>query len=1196
MSVDVLRPSTERPAIIDPTMSPKLEEQSTYGAAALAHSRRMNAAMIDVLDSIRTSASDLDTVLNKIVYAAASLCEAGASGMWLVEGASLKGRAATITEPQWLELFTTKNRPLDGSSYLARAVATGEAFNIANTAQDPLTKDSDYERLMGPRALLIVPLKGKGGAIGAFGFARSVDKPFSDDDRELALLFAGQAVVAVENSKLLASLNDRTRELDEALRQQTATAKVLDAVSSSALDLEFVLNSLVKAAVELCGAVRGTIWMRGEDGLYRMTAFHNLTDAQAAAFRAQPLAPSEMLIVPRVALTGEAVQVPDTTAIELAEFATFVSRAHCAIPMKRDRIVDGVFVVGRDTPGAFAERQLELLRIFADRALIAVENTRLFRALDNRSRELAESFEYQKAISEVLAAISRSAFDRDVVLQILVSSAAKLCDASNCTIWLIDDGVLVPLAIVPNDPDYIAVVRSQRYPIDMNSHLGRAVLLGTTANIADSSEDELARTKLTSLRFGPRATMAVPLLRDGVAIGAIFLARAVTRKFTDREVALVKSFADQAVIAIENARLFQALDSRTRELAEALEYQKAISNVLAAISRSPGSIAPVCDAIAETAMELCLALDATVLLRDGEGLRLAAYRGGLKFDAIRLPLDRSYVAGRCVADGETVQCADLLAAAADYPLGVELARRMGFRTAMAVPLLRDGAAIGCILVRRGDVEPFAPRQIDLLRTLADQAVIAIRNVQLFEEVQARTTALQESLEYQTATSRVLGVISRSPNDVAPVLEAIAATAKELCDAVDCLIRIKVGNALRLGAHCGIHRVHPGDLPLARDYIAGRSVVDATPIQVEDLFAAGDEFPRGRQLAVELGFRSCMAVPLMRDGAAIGCILMRRNTTEPFTSRQIELLRTFADQAVIAIENTRLFEEVQAKTRELETSLAELTAAQARLIQSEKLASLGQLTAGIAHEIKNPLNFVNNFADLSTDLVAEIETALASAGDVLVPEVKNDIEYISTTLKANLAKIVQHGRRADSIVRNMLAHSRGGGGERRRVDVNTLVEEALGLAYHGARAEKPGFNVTVSRAYDPSAGEAELFPQEISRVLLNLIGNGFYAVAKRASKAGAGYEPTLTVSTHARGDRIEICVRDNGTGMSEHTRSKLFTPFFTTKPTGEGTGLGLSLSHEIVVQQHGGSIDVRSELDVFSEFAIALPRQAASKEA
>ncbi|MCA3246160.1 MAG: GAF domain-containing protein [Azospirillum sp.] len=972
--------------------------------------------MIDILDSIRTNATDLDTVLNKIVHAAASLCEAGASAMWLVHGNALKGRAATVTDPRWMEFFKSRDRPLDGTSYLARSVQTGEAANIANTALDPLTKNSDYEQLMGPRALLVVPLKGNDGPIGTFGFARSTDRPFSDEDRELASLFASQAVVAVENSKLLASLNDRTRELDEALRQQTATAKVLDAVSRSTLDLEFVLNALVKAAVELCGAVRGTIWMCGEDGLYRMTAFHNLTDAQVAAFKAQPLAPSEKLIVPRVALIGEAVQVPDTAAVELAEFATFVSRAHCAVPMKRDGSVEGVFVIGRDHTGPFAERQLELLRIFADRALIAVENTRLFSALDRRSRELAES----------------------------------------------------------------------------------------------------------------------------------------------------------------------------------LEYQKAISNVLAAISRSPGSIAPVCDAIAETAMQLCLALDATVLLREGASLRLTAYRGGLKFDAVHLPLDRSYVAGRSVVDGATIQCEDLLAAAAEYPLGVELARRMGFRTAMAVPLLRDGVSIGCILVRRSDVQPFAARQIELLRTLADQAVIAIRNVQLFEEVQARTTALQESLEYQTATSRVLGVISRSPSDVAPVLDAIAATALELCDAVDCTVRIRSGDVLRFGAHCGVHRFHGGDLPLTRDYTAGRAVVDAMPIQVEDLLAAGEEFPRGFQLAVELGFRTAMAVPLMRDGAAIGCILMRRNKVEPFTPRQIELLRTFADQAVIAIANSRLFEEVQAKTRELETSLAELTAAQARLIQSEKLASLGQLTAGIAHEIKNPLNFVNNFADLSVDLVDELEVALAPAGAVLAPKIRDDIADVSNTLKANLAKIVQHGRRADSIVRNMLAHSRSGGGERRRIEVNALVEEALGLAYHGARADKPGFNVTLERDYDPATGEAELFTQEITRVLLNLIGNGFYAVAKRAATGVADYEPRLTVSTRARGDGVEIRVRDNGTGISAETRTKLFTPFFTTKPTGEGTGLGLSLSHDIVVQQHRGTIDVRSELGVFSEFAVVLPRRAPSE--
>ncbi|MFB0492963.1 two-component system NtrC family sensor kinase [Methylobacterium sp. OAE515] len=282
--------------------------------------------------------------------------------------------------------------------------------------------------------------------------------------------------------------------------------------------------------------------------------------------------------------------------------------------------------------------------------------------------------------------------------------------------------------------------------------------------------------------------------------------------------------------------------------------------------------------------------------------------------------------------------------------------------------------------------------------------------------------------------------------------------------------------------------------------------------------------------------------------------------------------------------------VEERTRDLNQSLDDLQRAQSRLVQSEKLASLGQLTAGIAHEIKNPLNFVNNFASLSKELVDELRDALKPAA--LDPDIRDEVDEIAGLLKGNLDKVVQHGRRADSIVKNMLLHSRTGSGEHRPVEINALVEESLNLAYHGARAAKPSFNVTLARDYDPAAGIADIYPQEITRVLLNLMSNGFYATEKRAEGVVPGYAPTLSVVTRDRGGSVEIRVRDNGTGIPESVKAKMFDPFFTTKPAGEGTGLGLSLSHDIVVKQHGGTVDVATEPGAFTEFTIVLPRQGA----
>ena len=331
---------------------------------------------------------------------------------------------------------------------------------------------------------------------------------------------------------------------------------------------------------------------------------------------------------------------------------------------------------------------------------------------------------------------------------------------------------------------------------------------------------------------------------------------------------------------------------------------------------------------------------------------------------------------------------------------------------------------------------------------------------------------------------------------------------------------------------------------------------------------------------------------MREGTPIGVIMLTRNTVRPFYRQTDRAASTFADQAAIAIENVRLFESVEARTRELAKSLEDLRTAQDRLVQTQKLASLGQLTAGIAHEIKNPLNFVNNFSAVSVELIDELRQALTGAH--LDNKLRAEISEIADTLQGNLDKVVQHGKRADSIVKNMLLHSREGSGEHRPVDINALVEESLNLAYHGARAEKQGFNITLERSFDPAAGEVDVFPQEITRVLLNLISNGFYAATKRKAQADHdGYEPTLTASTKSLGDRVEIRIRDNGTGIPPEVKEKMFNPFFTTKPAGEGTGLGLSISHDIIVKQHGGSIEVETQPGEYTEFRIILPRKAAT---
>jgi two-component system, NtrC family, sensor kinase len=361
-----------------------------------------------------------------------------------------------------------------------------------------------------------------------------------------------------------------------------------------------------------------------------------------------------------------------------------------------------------------------------------------------------------------------------------------------------------------------------------------------------------------------------------------------------------------------------------------------------------------------------------------------------------------------------------------------------------------------------------------------------------------------------------------------------------------------------------------------------TVEQPEPIQVADL----TEEPASEinQITLRAGFRARLIAPLLRGKDFVGILVVRRRAPGAFSQNTVDLIKTFAAQSAVAIENARLFKNV-------ETSLEDLRTTQDRLVQTQKLASLGQLTAGIAHEIKNPLNFVNNFSGVSVELIDELEETLASvkADD----KTRAAITELANTLRGNLDKIVQHGKRADAIVKNMLLHSREGSGEHRPVDINALVEEAVNLAYHGARAEKQGFNITLERSIDPTAGQVDCFPQEITRVLLNLISNGFYAATKRKAQANNGdYEPTLTAATKNLGDRVVIKIRDNGTGIPPEVREKLFNPFFTTKPAGEGTGLGLSISHDIVVKQHSGSIEVDSQPGEYTEVRIVLPRVAA----
>jgi signal transduction histidine kinase len=715
---------------------------------------------------------------------------------------------------------------------------------------------------------------------------------------------------------------------------------------------------------------------------------------------------------------------------------------------------------------------------------------------------------------------------------------------------------------------------------------------------------------LAGIFLARRMVGPIQALRAGAErIGGGDFAQRISIKTGDELEGLANQFNDMGARLQESyADLENKVEQRTAELTETLEQQTATSEVLGVISSSPGDLEPVFQTMLDNATRVCHAKYGQLFLyeEDKNAFRAMAtsdlsssWSDYLARNPL-IPADPMVPLGRVAATRTAVHVADVTKDQGyleGFPGLVAVAKLGGARTLLVVPMLKENQLVGALGLYRQEVLPFTNKQIALIEGFANQAVIAIENTRLLKELRQRTDDLSESLEQQTATSEVLQVISSSAGELTPVFQTMLENATRICGAKFASLYLLDGSGLHMVASVNVPKAYEdwrrsasGQGPHMKQLLQSNEIIHSVDIAAEPAYLERDPI---RVATVDLaGARTMLTVPMIKDGAVVGAFNIFRQEVRAFTEKQIELVKSFASQAVIAIENARLLNELRERTTELSQSLDDLRTAQDRLIQTEKLASLGQLTAGIAHEIKNPLNFVNNFSSVSGELIDELNDVLKATE--MEDRTREEIEELTHMLKGNLEKVVLHGKRADSIVKNMLLHSREGSGERRPADINAIVEESLNLAYHGARAEKSGFNITLKRDLDPDAGQVYLYPQEITRVFLNLISNGFYAANKRKETTGGDFEPTLSARTKNLGNQVEIRIRDNGTGIPQEVKEKMFNPFFTTKPAGEGTGLGLSMSHDIVVKQHGGKIDVATEPGVFTEFIITLPRTLAAQ--
>jgi GAF domain-containing protein len=1094
----------------------------------------------------------LESVLGAIARTAAGVCDASDALIHLLESDHhrLVARHGRLTRFHLVERHPVRrDTPLGLAVLTRRPVHIRDLPAVVHARFPGLVQLGLYHGKV--RTMLVVPLLRNGTTLGGIVIRRLRVQPFTAKQIALLKTFADQAAIAIENARLSEELAERNRDLSDALEQQTATAEILRVISSSPTDLTPVFETIVRNAARVCEVEDATLMLL-EGGDLAITAHHGEAPVTPLRFPAVPGS-----VAGRAVLERRPIHVEDL--VHSAGFPEGQARARrggyrsvLAVPLVREGVAIGCILTYRMIVRPFTERQTALLQTFADQAVIAIENARLFTELQARNRALSEALEQQTATAEILRAISSSPTNLEPVLDTLAKNAARVCGTPDASVLLLD-GELVRLTahygpIASSVPHTRAVARTFAS--------GRAILDRKPVHIHDiegPEADDFAPYRTAAHQAGYRALLAMPMLRGETAIGVLNIRRREAGPFSERQIALLKIFSDQAVIAIENVRLFNELQARNHELTEALEQQTATAEILRVISSSPSDVGPVFDAILMAAARLCGASFGAAYRYDGRRIHFVNH---YRFSEAVLELLRTFLpaeptsegaVGRAILGRCVVHVTDIGDPNAP-PRDAAMARLLPYRSVVAVPMLREGVPVGALALSRGE-SPFSDRHIALLRTFADQAVIAIENARLFSELQQRTGELGRSVDQLRALSEVGQAVS-STLDLDAVLQAIVSRASQLAGTRGCSIweydegaevfQLRATTILdaEIAETLKTTGIRKGEGAI------GRAALTRAPVQIPDVSAAGAYENPLREALLRAGGGSVLTIPLLHEDRLLGGLTVSRRATGEFPADFVALLTGFAAQSAIALNNARLFRELQAKSQELEIASRHKS----------------QFLANMSHELRTPLNAILGYGELMADGIYG-----------QVPEPMRDV----------LGRVDASGRHLLGLINDVLDLSKIEAGQLALALAEYSMKEIVDVVIASVEslAAEKGLALAVDVPADLPTGHGD--QRRLTQVLLNLVGNAI----KFTEEGGIGIQAMVTDGA------FQVTVVDTGPGIAPADQERIFEEFqqadtSTTRPKG-GTGLGLAIARRIMAM-HGGRIWVESAVGEGSKFRFTLP--------